>query len=189
MPKRSTVLGENRRLGAKLIPESFSLYGRWKIGAESCFDEGNLISTINNFLKYCTKVTVPNSCEEFSWFYTMKLDVFKVSPFISVVTQSWQCIQNHECRIQKCQSVDNMSRSLPHLRAWVMLSFSLTQKFGLSSVRLWTLVLLPSRKTSVTLNINRKEMTLCISDSFKKAFWGLLACFITAAEKRSLLSS
>lgn len=154
-----------------------------KLEQKSVVIKLNLISTINNLLKYYTKVTVPNSCEEFSWFYTMKLDIFKVSPFISVITQSQQSIQNHQCRIQKCQAVHNMSRFLPHLRAWVMLSFSLTQKFGLTSVCLWTLVPLPSRKTSVTLSITSKEMRLCISDSFKKAFGGLLACLFTAAEK------
>lgn len=51
MPKLDTVFGENRGLGAKLIPESFSLYGRWKIGEGSCFDEVNFISTINIFFK------------------------------------------------------------------------------------------------------------------------------------------
>lgn len=39
MPKLCTVLGENRGLGAKLIPELSSLSAGWKIGAEICFDE------------------------------------------------------------------------------------------------------------------------------------------------------
>lgn len=127
-----------------------------KLEQKSVLMKLNLISTINNLLKYYTKVTVPNSCEEFSWFCTMKLDIFKVSPFIGVITQWRLSIQNHQCRIQKCQAVHNMSRFLPHLRAWVMLSFSLTQKFGLTSVRLWTRVPLPGRLASLWTQLARK---------------------------------